>query len=156
MAASTRTRTNHQAEIEPSAEELATLAEAAAQPPALIETPPVKVNYPPPTGPAYARVETEVTIQIPPYEGFKFTMWKNHKIRQQDALWTGSWQAKLEVLPLICLSHNGWCDSDGAPLPPFSEPAEFLAECPPDLYAILLDAIREEARRVPDFPIMRR
>jgi hypothetical protein len=144
---------------EPEPEELQQLADQAAQaaPIGDVNAPiPLKANYPPPNGPAYARVETEVTIRIPPYEGFKFTMWKNHKIRQQDALWTGSWDAKLEVLPLICLSHNGWCDSDGVPLPPFSEPAEFLAECPPDLFAILLDAIREEARRVPDFPTARR
>lgn len=161
MAAATRARTNHQ-EPKPeelSAEDLEVLAVQASQPTPIgdVTQPMVaKSVYPPPQGPAYQRVETEVTIRFPGYEGFTFRMWKNHKIRMQDALWNGTWEAKCEMLRTICLSHNDWCDDQGNPLPPFSEPEQFLAECTPELYAILLDAVREEARRVPDFPMPKR
>lgn len=110
--------------------------------------------YPAPTGPHYIRILSDVTIRIPPYEGFRFQMVKNFKMRLWDAVTKQpDFTLQCRAFGQIFLKHYDWCDDEGNPLPRIEDdPVVFVDELPMDLYQITLKAIMEEANRVPDFP----
>lgn len=56
---------------------------------------------------------------------------------------------RLEALSKIVLSHNGWCDEDGTPYPPASEP-RFWEEIPTELAAAIMILLRREAAKLPN------
>lgn len=128
---------------------------APAEAPALpeIEVGPPQFS-PPPVGPHYMRILSDVTIQTPPYAGFKFQMVKNFKMGEWDGVNNpNSFDTQAHALARIVLKHYDWCDDEGAPIPAIqADPVAFLNAIPMDLYGLLVQAVLQEARRVPDLP----
>ncbi len=120
--------------------------------PEIVDGPPQ--FYPTPPGPHYVRIHSDVTIKAPPYEGFRFKMVKNFKMRIWDDIRGGAnFEVQCRALAQIMLHHYDWCDDEGNVLPPIEDdPLKFINELPMDLYDNLLKAILEDAHRLPDFP----
>jgi hypothetical protein len=57
------------------------------------------------------------------YAGFRFRGWSNFPSRLGSEIRSGDQERIRAALLQIVLEHNGWCDSDGTPLPPAHDPA---------------------------------
>jgi hypothetical protein len=101
-----------------------------------------------PTGPrARKRVEW-VEIDDPAYEGFKFRMWINYPQEYDDKIRPNASEDEIrEVLNQIFLEHNGWCDFDGNPYPPASDPL-FWKKIPNELGGAIVTVIRLEGTKL--------
>lgn len=89
-------------------------------------------------------------VAIPEYEGWAIRMWTNFPTR----VFVDMGEAKTSedmaaILGKVLLEHNNWKDDEGMPYPPPSE-AGFYEQLPPELLAILMVVVKEEAVRLPN------
>lgn len=102
---------------------------------------------PTPTGPRVQRREAWVDLPKE-YEGFKFRMWVNAPGSLWDSVWSGSDELIEKSLLQIMLEHNGWCDFDGKPYPPLSDP-DFYKAVPTELVSCMLQVAQNETGKLP-------
>lgn len=58
------------------------------------------------------------------YPGFKALVWTNHPARLWAVVTGGKSNAEMgPALAQIVREHNGWCEPDGTPFPPISDPS---------------------------------
>jgi hypothetical protein len=174
-AATTRDRTNHATPAPPDEgvphdPEPVSIGDVNAPlvpaPPAL---PPLLTLYPPP-----AHIESTVTLEVPPYDGWSFQIWKNHPLSVSGGLESGSTDLWRKSWLSIFLRHDEdyaaghWVSDEGQPLPQWQpetgttvedETAAlnvFMAGASAELMNLMKDAMYLEARRVPNFQTEKR
>jgi len=91
----------------------------------------------------------EVEVAIPGYPGFLCWVWSNFPQRLRDELTSGDGDRIRAALCRLVVEHNGWCDADGEPYPPASDPA-FWNAIPTELGSLLSRAIREAPDAFPN------
>lgn len=101
-----------------------------------------------PGGPRAPRREVEVLIEG--YPGFAAWVWANYPQRLRDDLTSADGERIRAALLRLVVEHNGWCDEEGTPYPPASDPA-FWDAIPTELSLLLGRAIREAPSVYPNF-----
>jgi hypothetical protein len=100
------------------------------------------------TGPRIPR--RDAWVEVPdPYEGFRVKLWVNYPRRFLEDIQSGESARIKDALCKIVLEHNGWCDEEGAPLPPASTP-DFWDAIPDELAGALIALLNEEGQRLPN------
>lgn len=122
--------------------------------PRLIDEPPTNghlVTLAPPVGPRVMRRVVWLDLNDDCYPGFRLQVWLNPSHAQKRLADTaGDDDARVRALVnLIVLAHNGWCDEDGQPYPPVSEPG-FWDAIPGELTRRAFAAIEEAFSAVPN------
>jgi hypothetical protein len=111
------------------------------------------------TAPAPRFTRRDVWIDLgdthPDYAGFRLLIWRNYRADLLDQVVeranVGDKAGALERLGAIVLEHNGWQSEDGTPLPA-PQTAGFWDAIPHELGPLIIQAVRQEAARLPDFP----
>lgn len=109
----------------------------------------------PASGPRIPRREVEVTLP-PEYPGFTFRLWVNFPARLADDLNqrgegdAEEKQARMSAaLSKVVLSHNGWLDDEGNPIPQPSDPV-FWEIIPTELAAVIIACINRQIVVLPN------
>ncbi len=74
------------------------------------------------TGPRITPLAEWIELPAEAYPGFKVKIRSNFPQRLANEIASGDSARAVAALQAIVLEHNGWCDEDGVPLPPASDP----------------------------------
>lgn len=83
------------------------------------------------------------------YPGLQVRVWVNCPYRELRGMDSGDPEEMKAALLKIVLEHNGWCDQDGQPFPPASDPA-FWEDIPTELAATVIALVQAEAKQLPN------
>lgn len=81
--------------------------------------------------------------------GFKARVWLNYPQRLAQELASEDQERIKAALTLMVLEHNGWCDEDGTPFPPATDPA-FWDAIPNELAGCVVGALMAEVTKLPN------
>lgn len=101
-----------------------------------------------PLGPQIQRRDAWLDLPQDEYPGFRVKVWVNYPRRLATEIGSGDEARMRAALLEIVTEHNGWCDYDGQPYPPATDPA-FWTAIPDELAAVAIVSIREAAGLLP-------
>ncbi len=99
---------------------------------------------PAPTGPRVKRREVWVDLSSE-YEQFRFRLWLNPPLRVSIRLRLRA----VDACTAMFLEHNGWCDSEGQPMPQPTTP-EFWLVAPSELIGMMIALAEQEMQKLPN------
>jgi hypothetical protein len=106
------------------------------------------------TGPQVKRRIVTVAVPHDLYAGFTFDVWANPTFAVVNRLQGEDEASILLAIGQIVVATNGWCDPDGEPYPPPTEPAFWSGEraIPPDLMNLMMETAKDllQAHRNPN------
>jgi hypothetical protein len=98
-------------------------------------------------GPRLPRREEWLDLPEEAYPGFRIKVWVNYPHRLTSELRSGEQERVMGALRQMVLEHNGWCDYDGAPLPPAAS-GEFWELVPDELAGAVLVLLQAQAGKL--------
>lgn len=98
-------------------------------------------------GPRLPRREEWLDLPEDAYPGFKVKVWVNYPRRLNDDLTSRDKARMTAVLLQVVLEHNGWCDTDGSPLPAAND-ARFWDDIPDELAGAVLSLLFKQVGKL--------